>query len=136
MILIKNIILCIIGISGGFVIGGGVFAFITMLGVFPRLADRTNTASNIKIYEDAIIWGGCIGNLILIFNFKISFGIPLLLLFGLFSGIFVGCLAMTIAEALKVIPIFVDRIKLKYGLAFIILAIALGKGLGSLYQFW
>ncbi len=136
MILIKSIILCIIGVSGGFIIGGGVFAFITMLGVFPRLADRTNTANNIKLYETAIIWGGCIGNLIIVFDYKIFLGIPILLLFGLFSGIFVGCLAMTIAEALKVIPIFVDRIKLKYGLSLIILAIAIGKGLGTLYQFW
>ena len=136
MILIKNILLCLIGVSGGFIIGGGVFAFITMLGVFPRLADRTNTASNIKLYETAIMWGGCVGNIILIFDLECRLGVLILLLFGLFSGVFVGCLAMTIAEALKVIPIFVDRVKLKYGLAFIILAIALGKGLGTLYQFW
>ena len=107
-----------------------------MIGIFPRLADRTNTASYIKTYESAIIWGGTIGNLVIIFEIKCYLGILLIILFGLFSGIYVGCLAMALAEELKVIPIFVERTKLKYGLGYIIGAIAIGKGLGSLYQFW
>ncbi|MFA9464254.1 MAG: stage V sporulation protein AB [Velocimicrobium sp.] len=134
--LIKNMIACMIGLSGGFIVGAGVFAFITMIGIFPRLADRTNTASRIKLYETAIIWGGSIGNVIIIFNLNCHLGTPILSLFGLFSGIYVGCLAMALAEELKVIPIFVQRAKLKYGIVIVILAIALGKGIGTLYQFW
>lgn len=136
MTLIKDILLCIIGLSGGFIAGSGIFAFITMIGIFPRLADRTNTADHIKLYENAIIWGGSLGNLIIVFGLRCPLGEPLLLLYGLFSGIYVGCVAMTIAEALKVIPILVDRVRLKYGFAFMVLAIALGKSLGTLYQLW
>lgn len=136
LILIKSILLCSIGLAGGIAIGGGIFAFITMLGVFPRLADRTNTANYIKTYESAIIWGGSLGNIVIIFDIKIIFGIPFLLIFGLFSGIYVGCLAMALAEVLKVIPIFAERAKLKYGMVYVMLAIAIGKGIGSLFQFW
>lgn len=134
--LIKSLVLCLIGISGGFIVGGGIFAFITMIGTFPRLADRTNTAKHIKGYENAIISGGIIGNMIVIFDIILPIGSVGLVIFGLFSGIYVGCLAMALAESLKVMPVFVERIKLRYGMAFVIFALALGKGIGSLYQFW
>ncbi|MEG1991770.1 MAG: stage V sporulation protein AB [Acetivibrio sp.] len=132
---IKYILLVVIGISGGFAVGGGIFAFITKIGVFPRLADRTNTVKNIKLYENAIIWGGTLGNLILIFEFHPKMGILGLVTYGIFSGIYVGCLAMSLAEVLDVIPVFAERVGIKYGMAWIILSIALGKGLGAFYQF-
>ncbi|MDK2807880.1 MAG: stage sporulation protein [Clostridiales bacterium] len=134
--LIKDIVLCFIGISGGFVVGGGVFAFITMIGIFPRLADRTNTACYLRWYEAAIIIGGTLGNVFLLFQWKIPLGVPFLIFFGWFSGIYVGCLAMALAESLKVIPVFLQRSKLRYGIAWIILGIAIGKGIGTLFQFW
>jgi stage V sporulation protein AB len=59
----------------------------------------------------------------------------LLILFGLFSGIFVGCLALAIAEMLDTIPIFSRRIGFRHGLGFAILAVALGKLAGSLVYF-
>ena len=41
--LIKNLLLILAGAAGGFSIAGGVFAFIVMIGVLPRLAGRTHT---------------------------------------------------------------------------------------------
>ena len=43
--LIKNLLLIFAGVAGGFSIAGGVFAFIVMIGVLPRLAGRTHTAT-------------------------------------------------------------------------------------------
>ena len=52
----------------------------------------------------------------------------------MFAGVFVGCLAMALAEVLKVIPIFAMRVKLTCGMPFVVAAIAIGKGVGSFLQ--
>lgn len=134
LILIKNIVLVFIGLSAGLTVSGGVFAFITMIGIVTRLASRTNTAKYIRFYEDCIVAGGALGNIIFIFQWKLPIGIIGLIIFGLCSGIFVGCLAIALAEVLKAIPVFIKRINLTQGLPYIVLSIALGKGLGAFYQ--
>lgn len=55
---------------------------------------------------------------------------------GLFSGMFVGCLALAIAEMLDSIPIFTRRISFRHGLGLMVLSIAIGKLIGSLFYFW
>ena len=49
----------------------------------------------------------------------------------MFAGMFVGCIAIAIAEMLNTIPIFLRRISLGKGAGILILSIALGKVLGS-----
>ena len=56
-------------------------------------------------------------------------------IFGLFSGMFIGCLALAIAEMLDSIPIFARRISFRHGLGWAILGMAAGKVCGSLYYF-
>lgn len=135
--LIKNFILLFISLCEGMVVAAGIFAFITKIGVFPRLAMRTHTTAYTYLYETVIAAGGTAGNLITVFMPGLPvIGTPGLLLFGIFSGVFVGCLAMALAESLKVIPVLVKRTGLKYGLPWIIAALAAGKALGSFYQFY
>lgn len=137
LMLIKYVVLFGVGLAGGAVIAAGIFAFITMIGVFPRLASRTNTAAYIYYFETAIIAGGTLGNILTLFHPSIpAFGVAGLFLMGLFSGIYTGCLAMALAENLKVIPVLVKRVKLKQGLPWVIAALALGKAMGSFYQFY
>ena len=137
LMLIKSFILLLISISGGIVVSAGVFAFITMIGVFPRLASRTNTSNYIYHYETAIIAGGISGNIVSVFLPNISIlGSIGLILFGFFSGIYVGCLSMALAENLKVMPILVRRINLKQGLPWLITALGIGRAVGSFYQFY
>ena len=59
----------------------------------------------------------------------------LLVMIGIFAGIFVGCLSIALAEVLDGIPIFARRVKLKMGVSTAVLAIALGKIAGSLIYF-
>ena len=59
----------------------------------------------------------------------------LYVLLGLFAGVFVGCLALAIAEMLDSIPILTRRIGYRHGLGLMVLAIALGKLAGSLLYF-
>ena len=40
---IKYILMFLIGIGGGIVISGAVFAFIAIIGIVPRLAQKTKT---------------------------------------------------------------------------------------------
>ncbi len=54
---------------------------------------------------------------------------------GLSQGIFVGCLAVSLAEALNATAIFARRVKLRIGLSYIILAVAVGKVTAAIIQF-
>lgn len=134
--LIRQALLTFIGFCSGFTLAAGVFAFITMLSVIPRLAAKTNTASHIKTFESCVIIGGTIGNIIGVFGLSLPVGLIGLCIYGVFSGIFVGCLAMALAEMLKVIPIFVMRAKLTQGLPVLILTIAIAKMCATLFQFF
>ena len=48
---------------------------------------------------------------------------------------FVGCIAVSIAEVLDVIPVFMRRARLKNGIQAFVLSIAFGKAAGSLIYF-
>lgn len=134
--LIKQAVLCFIGLCSGATVAAGIFAFITMLGIIPRLAARTNTADHIICYENAIILGGSLGNIWILFGLPAHLSVILVLVFGFFSGIFVGCLYMALAETLRVLPIMVNRIQLKEGFPLVVAAIALGKMTGTLFQYF
>ncbi len=136
MMLIKQILLCFIGLCSGLTVAAGVFSFITMLGIVPRLAARTNTAKHIICYENAIILGGTLGNIWILFQLPAQLSVVMLIAFGVFSGIFVGCLYMALAETLRVLPIMVNRIQLKEGFPIIVAAIGAGKLTGTLFQYF
>ncbi len=129
---IKQILLAIIGLSSGALVAGGLFGFIVSLGVVSDFADRTQTGHKILMYENAIMLGGVLGNILYIY--RASFAVPgatiFLGLFGLFSGIFTGCWVMALAEILNVFPIFVRRAKLIKCIPCVIVGIALGKVVG------
>ena len=126
----KLILLGVIGFAGGISVAGGVFAFISILEMLPRLANR------VYFLENCIFLGGVTGAVLTVFHISIPFGSATLAVFGLFSGIFVGCLAMALAETLKVIPVLVQRVKLATGLPLVILALALGKAIACFYQLY
>lgn len=132
----KIIFLVFVGLSSGILVAAGIFAFITTIGVVTRFAARTKTIKHVMFYEDMIVLGGTAGNLISIFRWNIPGGDILLAFFGLFSGIFVGCLALSLAETLNVIPVFTKRVNLKKGLRYIVLFMSLGKFAGSIIQLY
>ena len=132
----REVLLAVIGLSAGLIVAGGLFAFIASLGVVSDIADRTHTGSKILLYEDATTVGGILGNLIFIYRIPIPGGTLLQIVVGLFTGIFVGCWALSLAETLNVFPIFIRRVKLVRCIPYIILGIAIGKGIGSLIYFF
>ncbi|MCD8371626.1 MAG: stage V sporulation protein AB [Clostridiales bacterium] len=133
MWMLREGLLVLTGLAAGGVIAAGVFAFLAIIGVFPRLIGKTGTRRHILLYETVIVIGGSLGNLS---EFPIHMGGRVLLaIFGLATGIFVGCLVMSLAETLKALPVISRRIHLAVGLQYVILAFALGKLVGALTYF-
>lgn len=133
--MLSNILIVIIGISGGVCIAGAVFALITKIGVIPQIADVTHTTGHITTYETSILAGGILGNYITIFPISLTLSPFILLIPGICFGIFVGCLATALAETLDVTTIFTRRFRLHKGIQWLILSIAIGKTIGSLIYF-
>ena len=79
-----------------------------------------------------VIAGGILFNLIYLFSKSLPTGYFGLGLYGLFTGMYVGLQAMALAEGIKTIPILAMRIKLVEGMPYIVVAIAIGKIIGSL----
>ena len=132
----QQAILAFIGVSAGGVVAAGVFAFLAIIGVFPRLIGKTGTRHHIILYETVIILGGVVGNLFDLYEFPILSGGNMVLgILGLAVGIFVGCLVMSLAETLKTVPILARRIHLAVGLQYIIFSIAAGKLCGAFVYF-
>ncbi|MCI8968475.1 MAG: hypothetical protein HFH75_13020 [Lachnospiraceae bacterium] len=138
----KIILLWIIGISSGIMVSAGVFTVLFVVGLVPRFAGRTDTARCELFYEECLIFGAVLADVLSVFPIKGSLGscpdilLTVLLIFiGMFAGIFFGCLSIALAEVLDGIPIFARRVKLKMGVSIAVLAVALGKIAGSLVYF-
>ncbi len=153
----KQILLGIIGVSSGLIVSAGVFTVLISVGLIPRFAGKMHVARKIFVLEEMVVFGtlfggffsvfsdwGMVGAFVrehVVFGSRATEGLwnligtGFLLLFGLFAGIFVGCLALAIAEMLNTIPIFARRIGFRHGLGIAILAVALGKLAGSLVYF-
>lgn len=134
MEIFQNIILAVTGFSGGISVAAGTFALITILGIVPRLTGALKLGCDVYKMETAIALGGTVGSLITVYKFNVHIGIYGMVVSGVFAGIFVGSLAMSLAESLKVLPILFRRLDLKTGIPVIVVMVALGKGLGTLYQ--
>jgi stage V sporulation protein AB len=125
----------------GMAVSAGSFAFLLVIGVLPRMIKKTNLADRIFAVENSVILGVVTGAVVSVIDWEKQFPIVwlghfLLALYGLSSGIFVGCIAVALAEILNTFPILFRRMNIKRGLFFMMLAMALGKMTGSLYYFF
>ena len=133
---IRYLFLFFSGLMAGSAIAAGTFAFIMIIGVVPRLLGKCHRASGIMGFENSIILGAIIGCVWSLFpSLTIPFGSVMLGAYGFSAGIFVGCLAIALAEILDTFPILFRRFYIKRGLFWIILFLAVGKMCGSFYYF-
>lgn len=132
----------IIGFCFGLLAASGVLTVLVAVGLVPRYVGRVHEAKHILLFENMIILGTMSGTFVSLFgNFADGRGLGLLgqgmeILYGMFSGIFVGTLALAIAEMLDSFPIYFRRVRLGGGLRIILLAVALGKMLGAFLYFY
>ena len=150
---LEKIFLGVVGLAGGLGVSGGVFTTLIAVGLIPRFAGKTHTAKHIFLYEEMVVCGTIFGGLVSVFfpfldisqyvkniafiqNIYPYAGTLFFIVYGVFAGIFVGCLALAIAEMLDSIPIFARRMKFRHGIGIVILCMAIGKTVGSLIYFW
>ncbi|WP_069997374.1 stage V sporulation protein AB [Cellulosilyticum sp. I15G10I2] len=133
--MISKILQIIWGLGIGIILSGGIIAFITIIGIIPLMAHRTQTSEHHILYGSAIMLGTFIGSVLSIWPIIIPVSNLFIGLFGLTSGIFTGVLIIALAEVLDVFPISDRRIKIKKGVTLMVFALAIGKLIGSLY-FW
>lgn len=131
----KQFLLALIGLSAGITVAAGLFSFVISLGVVSDFADRTHTGRHVLLYETSIALGGILGNIFSVYQIPVRVGGFLLAMFGLLAGIFAGCWAMALAEILNVFPIFIRRVKLIKCIPYMILSMAIGRGIGALIFF-
>ena len=112
--LIEHIFLGFCGLAAGLAVSAGTFAFLIVIGVIPRMIGKCNRAAETMHFENAVILGGICGNLASVFlQIRIPFGPLLLCAFGISAGIFVGSIAVALAEILNTFPITFRRMGLK-----------------------
>lgn len=134
---IKHCLLAFLGLAAGNAVAAGTFAFIIVIGVVPRMIAKCKRAEATVLFENMIVSGGIAGTILSVFTgLSLPLGRPILLLYGLCAGIFVGCIAVALAEILNTFPILFRRFHIKQGLPWIMLFMALGKSCGSFYYFF
>ena len=147
---ISNMMLAFLGTCFGLMVAGGVFTVLFVVGMIPRFAGKTDTARYEVLYEEFIIGGSVAGCILSVFEFPYRFGewmqklptsvydvvvLIVLIAIGVFSGIFVGCLALALAEMIDSIPIFARRMGFRHGVGVAVISTALGKMCGSMLYF-
>lgn len=153
---LKQVFLGVCGLSFGLLASAGVFTVLVSVGLIPRFAGKMHVARKVFVLEEAVVFGTLAGGFFSIYTrygeigkFVLSrqifgeetvkawgfIGNVFLSLWGFFAGIFVGCLALAIAEMLDSIPIFSRRIGFRHGMGVAIMGVALGKLIGSLIYF-
>lgn len=134
--LIKHVFAVILTFFAGAGVSAGTFAFILVIGIIPRILQRIRV-NNIMLIENITVLGAIAGNLSSIYEGGYNFGMPrgITVLYGFCTGMFVGCIAVALAEILHTFPIIFARIRLKQGLKKVIFCMAFGKMLGCIFYF-
>lgn len=136
MMTIKIIAVIFLGIASGLAVGAGFVAFLTVLGIIPRLTQLTKTMKMIRYYEWSVVLGVISGSAATLWDIAFAFPPWLLIPLGASSGIFVGMLAAALTEVLNVLPILAKRIGIDGQIVILLMALVFGKIAGSLYQWF
>lgn len=134
-VIVGRILSIVWGLGTGVVLSTGIVSFISMIGIIPRLLSEPKIRSHYLAAGTAASLGIVVGTIF--YTWEIYIPIPniFIAVFALAFGMFIGCLAVALAEILDVIPVMQRRLKLKKGLHLLIIALSIGKLVGALY-YW
>jgi len=135
MTVLKQLAVVFFGLASGAAIAGAVIAFLTKVGLVTRLAQKTGTKKQIKLYEESLMFGAIFGASTMFIPYNLPLGYVFAVVLCFCIGVFFGCLAMSLAEVINVIPIMTRRVRIQSGMFYFVLAIAFGKMAGSLIYF-
>ncbi|WEG11443.1 stage V sporulation protein AB [Pullulanibacillus sp. KACC 23026] len=132
--MIKSFVIAFVGFAGGLSVGAAFVSFLAVVGLIPRLAQLTKSYHKIRSYEWAIILGALVGTMCGLRSMEFHL-LPILLVpIGLGLGVFVGMVAAGLTEVLNVLPILAKRLGVNEQILILLMAIVLGKMLGSLFH--
>lgn len=138
----SSVFLAVIALGFGFLSSSGILTVLLAVGLLPRYIGRLHEAKRIILFENLIVIGTMCGSFVTLLVLPVGeqglglLGALIEVFYGLFSGVFVGTLALAIAEMLDAFPIFFRRARIQNGHRYIILAIALGKAVGAFVYFY
>ncbi|ABS23001.1 stage V sporulation protein AB [Bacillus cytotoxicus] len=132
--MIEYAFVIMIGLAGGLAVGGGYVAFLAVLGVIPRLVQLTKSWKYIQVFEWAVIGGTLVGAWCSLRNITFQISQYWLIVLGIFCGTFIGMLAAALTEVLNVLPILAKRIRIDEKIVLLLIALVLGKVVGSLFH--
>ncbi|MBP1949510.1 stage V sporulation protein AB [Virgibacillus litoralis] len=132
--LIINVLEIAIGLASGLAVGSGFVAFLTVLGIIPRLIQLSRTESLVQVYIASVIIGSLFGTYMSFADVTWDQPVIILILWGCFHGIFNGMLAAALTEVLNVFPIISKRLRMDDKLLWLLMAIVFGKIAGSIFQ--
>lgn len=132
--IIKIVFVVFLSLAGGLAVGAGFVAFLTVLGILPRLMQLSKTMKMIRSYEWAIVIGAVVGTYASLRDPVFILSPVVIMAMGLASGVFVGMLAAGLTEVLNVFPILAKRIGIEDRIEILVMAIVLGKIFGSLFH--
>lgn len=127
------------GFLAGMGVSAGTFAFVIVIGIIPRIIRKTKM-ENVLLTENMVILGAVVGNMLSlwegpIWNVAGIWGHIIIAVYGICTGIFVGCISVALAEIMHTFPVIFRRFGLKKGLSLVVFAMAFGKLIGSLFYF-
>ncbi|WP_108026223.1 stage V sporulation protein AB [Melghirimyces profundicolus] len=123
-----------IGLAGGVAVGSGFVAFLTVLDIVPRLTVLTRTRRFVRWYEMAFVAGALLFTWMDFRGWAVTLPPVSTVWVGLLSGVFVGLLAAALTEVINVLPILAKRIRMESRVFWLLMAMMLGKVVGSLFQ--
>lgn len=109
-------------------------AFLAVLGIIPRLVQLTKSVHYVKAYEWAVIAGALTGSWFSLRDTVLSISSFWIIPLGLLCGVFVGMLSAALTEVLNVLPVLAKRIGVDGKIIVLLMALVLGKVLGSLFH--
>lgn len=132
--MIREFVVAFVGLAGGLAVGSGFVAFLTVLGVIPRLTQLTKTMKWIATYERGVVLGAVVSSWVSLRDPLLSFPPIVTSVIGLLSGVFVGMLAAALTEVLNVFPILAKRLGIDEQIVMLLMAMVFGKVAGSLFH--
>ena len=139
--LLKSLLAIVVAFCGGVGVAAGTFAFLIIIRILPRMIQKAKLEHRVIYIENMVCRGILFGTILSLFSWKKRWlfallGKTLLTIYGMSAGIFVGCLAVALAEILDTFPIFFRRMHLgeNYG-EMLLFIMAMGKMIGSLFFF-
>ena len=141
--MIYHVLAAVAAFLAGVGVSAGTFAFILVIGVVPRIMGRMEI-KDVVLIENVIVLGVVLGNIsstfeVIVYNSNFQYmdvlGHAVMILYGISTGVFVGCISVALAEILHTFPILFRRFNLNKGLKLVIFSMAIGKVVGCIYYF-